>query len=67
MNSWREDAQSIVRNLRFVAGCIEYYQRMTLCHDCNDCSRSDCKYKPGWGEQVRVNCPLWRGDNDGKK
>lgn len=27
---------------------------------CNDCGKiRDCKYAPDWGDDVRINCPLW--------
>ena len=29
-------------------------------HNCNDCGvQKSCKYRPGWGEMARINCPLW--------
>ena len=29
--------------------------------DCNDCAllNSQCRYAPGWGKQVRYNCPFY--------
>lgn len=30
---------------------------------CNTCSiRTICKYVPAWGEQVRYNCPHYKGE-----
>ena len=29
--------------------------------NCNDCGkRKDCEYLPQWGEQVRMNCSLYK-------
>ena len=36
----------------------DYYDRVASLPDCNDCGRGACEYKPRWGEQVRINCPL---------
>ena len=45
---------------------IDYYERMTKQHDCNDCGIKDnCEYVPDWGKLVRVNCPLWKEDENG--
>lgn len=30
--------------------------------NCNNCKAKDCKYRPDWGDSVRWNCPLWRGE-----
>lgn len=45
----------------------DYYDRVASLPDCNDCGRWDCEYKPRWGEQVRINCPLWRGPQPAKE
>lgn len=32
------------------------------CHDCGE--RKDCEYLPQWGDQVRINCPLYKKEED---
>ena len=34
---------------------------ITRQNSCNDCGNEDCGYKPDYGDNVRWNCPLWRG------
>ncbi len=34
-------------------------ERIGALHDCNDCGRLDCGYKPQLGADTRINCPLW--------
>lgn len=51
--------------LRYAAECIEYYERVSSLGDCNDCGRQEqCEYLPKWGEEVRINCPLWAQSQD---
>ena len=59
MSQRDEDAKDFARMLRYAADCIEYYQRVKSFHDCNDCGKRNCEYRPELGEQVRTNCPLW--------
>lgn len=37
-----------------------YYEIMTSLGNCNDCGRNDCPYKPHPGQNVRVNCMLYK-------
>ncbi len=55
-----EEAKDFARILQYTAECIMYYQKVSSFPDCNTCGDKDCKYRPGWGEQVRINCPLWK-------
>lgn len=60
MSQRDHDAKDFARMLRYAAECIEYYQRVSSFDDCNNCGKNrTCKYLPGWGEQTRINCPLW--------
>lgn len=45
----------------------DYYDRVSALPDCNTCGREACEYKPRWGYQVRINCPLWRGPQPAKE
>lgn len=58
--------QAIKEVLYRIIDCIDYYNRMIIQHDCNNCGlKNTCKYVPRVGETLRVNCPLWeRWAND---
>jgi len=37
--------------------------RVSKQHNCNDCGiKKTCRHVPEWGDLVRVNCPLWKGE-----
>ena len=41
---------------------INYAKRVLKLPDCNTCVRRKvCKYAPGWGEWVRINCMFYEG------
>ena len=40
---------------------IQLTKRILELPNCNDCHRQNCEYKPRAGENVRNNCPLWKG------
>ena len=41
---------------------FEYVERIVNMPNCNDCANTkDCEYRPPWGGDVRINCPLWEG------
>ena len=43
-----------------IANCVQYFEKMSNLHDCNDCpARKKCEYLPKPGEYTRINCPLW--------
>ncbi len=47
--------------LRYIVDSIEFCERMKNVHNCNDCGQPKyCKYRPGWGQPVRWNCPHWK-------
>lgn len=36
--------------------------------NCNNCARAPgCGWLPAWGEDVRINCPLWVSQEDGSE
>ena len=50
----------IIEELETVIGCLRAYERLTKLPTCNGCNKiKTCKYRPNWGEDVRINCPLW--------
>ena len=46
---------------RAAAVAIQLTDQILSLPDCNDCQRQGCEYKPRVGENVRNNCPLWKG------
>ena len=46
----------------YLCSCLLFADNVSKMHDCNDCKDADCPYKPRWGENVRFNCPLWKGE-----
>ena len=57
----KDEKELFVDLLRYAADCIQYYERIAALPDCNNCGMTykGCPYLPGWGEEVRINCPLW--------
>lgn len=56
-----QDAEDFARMLIYVADCIRYTQSVQSYDNCNNCGKKGCEYRPEWGKQVRINCPLWEG------
>jgi len=58
----------MVRKEIELIGTVLTYARLGLknaqMHNCNDCTKKDCEFKPDWGDDVRINCPLWEGEED---
>lgn len=44
-----------------IADWLKILKRILNSGDCNDCAllNSQCRYAPGWGKQVRFNCPFY--------
>lgn len=46
---------------------IDYVDRISKLHDCNDCmAKNSCHYVPKLGQQTRINCFAWVGDQEDK-
>lgn len=42
--------------------CLLVLMRYHTCGDCNSCKKKGrCRWEPGWGAQVRTNCPHYDG------
>lgn len=55
------DYQDIKQIFIKVINAIDYIDYIQKLHDCNDCGiKNSCKYCPKLGQQVRINCPLWK-------
>lgn len=61
MSRMDRDAEDFAKMLIYVADCIRYTQNVQSYNNCNNCGKKNCEYKPDWGKQVRINCPLWEG------
>lgn len=49
---------------RIIKDAEEFDRIMTELGNCNNCGRaSSCGWLPAWGEDVRINCPLWAEAN----
>lgn len=51
----------IIRWLYSISDRLAAYRAiMETGKNCNACGkRNTCEYIPGWGQQIRYNCPLW--------
>lgn len=56
------------REHRQLAGWLKLLKRILDSGGCNDCEmlHSPCRYAPGWGEQVRYNCPFYSKEGNKK-
>jgi hypothetical protein len=60
------DPKEISRILRYVAGCVDYTERITKLPDCNTCGdKKNCPYVPACGDNARINCPFWEEEKRG--
>ena len=52
---------------RQLAEWLKLLKRILDSGDCNTCAllHSQCRYAPGWGEQVRYNCPFYSKEKEG--
>lgn len=56
--------EKIRETLYKLIDAINYMERISKLHDCNDCGiKMQCKYLPEYGDQTRINCPLWKEEN----
>ena len=47
---------------------IDYVDRINKLHNCNDCkAKNNCPKVPKLGEQVRINCFAWVGEQQEEK
>lgn len=61
MSGAHMDPEQLARVVHHIADCILYYERLSSLPDCNTCGKQrSCKYRPAWGDPVRINCPLYQ-------
>lgn len=47
---------------------IDYVDSISKLHDCNDCkAKNNCPQVPKLGQQVRINCFAWVGEQQEEK
>lgn len=58
----------IIEKLQYITNSLRSYNIIIKLPSCNDCNKiKKCEYRPGWGEHVRINCPLWQAENKEEK
>ena len=62
MSKYTSDIEDIAQALYKIADTLRYAVKVMSFDDCNTCEAKNCKYRPKWGQMVRINCPLWKGD-----
>lgn len=46
--------------LFYLAECVRYTGKTMQQPDCLTCGKlKGCEYRPSWGDDTRINCPLW--------
>lgn len=56
----------IVKALYYIIDCVNFFDRVSKLPCCNTCGKlKDCEYRPEWGDQTRINCPLWEKEENG--
>ena len=50
-----------ISDVAYILDTLCAYRNIAQVGNCNDCGKKkDCEYFPQWGEQVRINCPLYK-------
>lgn len=53
-----------ISDLNYITDCLIALRNIhDVGRDCNTCKNKDCEWRPGLGEQIRFNCPHWKGGN----
>lgn len=61
----KSETERLVSSLIYAADCIRFYERVSILPSCNTCGdKKSCKYRPDWGDSVRINCPLWKKEGE---
>jgi hypothetical protein len=63
MSRLDQDREDLIRLIFSICDYARLGYRISTLNNCNNCKMADCEHKPDWGEQVRWNCPLWKGEN----
>lgn len=56
-------AEELAKTLIYLADCVRLAESISTQPCCNSCgSLKECEYRPDWGDNTRINCPLWRAE-----
>lgn len=51
-----------ISDVAYILDTLIAYRNITASGNCNNCAeRKQCQYIPELGEQVRYNCPFYKG------
>lgn len=64
MSKFDQDREDIINILYSILNYAKLGYEISTCDNCNNCKRKLCEHRPRWGQTVRWNCPLWRGEDD---
>lgn len=52
--------------LSYLSQCVLFTERILKQPDCTTCGKlKTCEYRPNYGDDVRINCPLWVKEAEG--
>jgi len=60
MSRHDEELKDFANMLYSAADNILWAIQLKSFHDCNDCGNKNCGYIPKPGQVTRINCPLWK-------
>lgn len=62
MSRFDEDREDLIRLIFSICDYARLGYNISTYNSCNNCGDRECEYKPKWGDSVRWNCPLWKGE-----
>lgn len=58
-------AEALAKALFYLGDCVRLMERISKQPCCNSCGKlKSCEYRPEWGNATRINCPLWKAEDD---
>lgn len=51
----------LIADRAYELDCLRLLREIQNMGDCNICKRENCEYEPNVGQQVRYNCPFYKG------
>ena len=51
-----------IKDVAYILDVLMAYRNILESGDCNNCINELCDWKPKVGQQVRYNCPHYRGE-----
>ena len=62
MSKIDHDREELILLIYSICDYARLGYKVSTYDNCNNCKDKECKYRPEWGDSVRWNCPLWKGD-----